>query len=140
MWHIGILSEPISRFHFLTCGIEYTSGGYHPLGLVVLYLLCREHIAVLVVWFFAPVAEEIDAGGKEVDSGCLKELVTATASFFLTFCKDSSRVSAVSDAAARLLMYFNWIGFTLRLYSTSTKLMMLNLHPLGSFPSFWFFL
>ena len=82
---IGILSEPISRFHFLACGIEHPSGGYHPLGLFVLYLLCREHISVLVVWLFAPVAEEIDAGSQEVDSGCLKELVTATASFFLAF-------------------------------------------------------
>ena len=85
MWHIGILSEPISRFHFLACGIEHPSGGNHPLGLFVLYLFCREHIAVLVVGFFPPVAEEIDTGGKEVDGRGLEELVTATASFFLAF-------------------------------------------------------
>jgi len=59
---------------------------------------------------------------------------------FLPFCKDSSSVSAVSLAAARLLIYFSCIGLTLRLYSTLTKLMMLKAHPFGVSPAFLFIL
>ena len=85
MRHIGILSEPVGRLYFLASGIEYTPGGDHPFGLFVLYLFRREHITVLVVGFFPPVAEEIDTGCQEVDSGGLEELVAASASFFLAF-------------------------------------------------------
>ena len=45
---------------------------------------------------------------------------------FFPFCKDSSKVSAVSDAAAKLGIYFRCIGLTLREWLTSTKLMTLN--------------
>ena len=45
---------------------------------------------------------------------------------FLPFWRESSRVSAVSLAAARLLIYLSWIGLTRLEYSTSTKLMTLK--------------
>ena len=85
MRHVGIPSKPVGWFHFLASRIEYTPGWNHPFGLLVLHFFCRKHITILVIWFFAPVAEEIDTGRQEVHCRGLEELVAATASFFFAF-------------------------------------------------------
>ena len=132
MWHVAVLAQPISGLHLRARMVEHPSCGYQPFRLWVFTPLGNQHLSVLVVGLLAVVAEEIDAGGKEVDGRGLEELVAATAAFlFLPFCRDSSRVSAVSLAAARLLMYFNWMGFTRREYSTSTKVDDVELHAMG---------
>ncbi|EEB23790.1 hypothetical protein BACDOR_03755 [Phocaeicola dorei DSM 17855] len=65
--------------------VEHPSCGYQPFRLWVFTPLGNQHLSVLVVGLLAVVAEEIDAGGKEVDGRGLEELVAATAAFLLAF-------------------------------------------------------
>ena len=84
MRHIRVFAQPIGGLHLHARMIEHPSCGYQPLGLRVFTSFGYQHLPVLVVGLFAIVAEEIDAGGKEVDGRGLEELVAATAAFLLS--------------------------------------------------------
>jgi hypothetical protein len=99
--------------------VEHPSCGYQPLRLRVFTPLGNQHLSVLVVGFFAVVAEEIDAGGKEVDGRGLEELVTATAAFLLSLLQGSSRVPAARSPRKVLMNFNGWVHPSQ--YSTSTS-------------------
>ena len=77
MWHVAVLAQPISGLHLRARMVEHPSCGYQPFRLWVFTPLGNQHLSVLVVGLLAVVAEEIDAGGKEVDGRGLEELVAA---------------------------------------------------------------
>src|SRR5574344_1301131 len=85
MWHVAVLAQPISGLHLRARMVEHPSCGYQPFRLWVFTPLGNQHLSVLVVGLLAVVAEEIDAGGKEVDGRGLEDLVAATAAFLLAF-------------------------------------------------------
>ena len=67
MRHVAVLAQPVSWLHFFSCMVKHLSGRLHLHGLRVKYFLRYQHLAVLVVWLFAIVDEEVDTGGEEVD-------------------------------------------------------------------------
>ena len=85
MGHVAIFAKPVGSFHLPACMVKDTSCRLLDESLGVGGHLCNKGIAILVVWHFLVVHEEIDAGSQEVDGRCLEELVTATSTFFLAF-------------------------------------------------------
>ena len=87
MGHVAVLAQPV--VFVLLCikevavMVKDSASGLLTAGLLVHHLLGNEHVPVLVIGLALVIHEEIDTGGKEVDSGSLKELVAATASFLL---------------------------------------------------------
>lgn len=75
MWHVAVLAQPISGLHLRARMVEHPSCGYQPFRLWVFTPLGNQHLSVLVVGLLAVVAEEIDAGGKEVDGRGLEGLL-----------------------------------------------------------------
>ena len=85
MGHVAIFAKPVGCFHLSACMVKDTSRRLLDESLGVGGHLGNKGIAILVVWHFLVVHEEIDAGSQEVDGRCLEELVTATSTFFLAF-------------------------------------------------------
>jgi membrane-associated HD superfamily phosphohydrolase len=90
MRHIRIFAFPISRFNNKVIVVlmffgKYTSSESFMMRVWVFFILCFKLITMFVVWFLSIVYKEINASGKEVCSRCLEELVTTTATSFLSF-------------------------------------------------------
>ena len=127
MRHIRVFAQPIGGLHLHARMIEHPSCGYQPLGLRVFTSFGYQHLPVLVVGLFAIVAEEIDAGGKEVDGRGLEELVAATAAFLLSLLQGFKQSLGGLARCGKVVdvLQLN------RVHTTSTKFMMLNFMPLG---------
>ena len=83
--HVRVFAKPICRFHLVPMLIKHLAGRFQPFGQRFFNLLRYQFLAVLVIRFTFIVHEEVDTGCQEVHRRCLEELVTATATFLLSF-------------------------------------------------------
>ena len=86
MRHVGILAQPIGRFHDVAAlAVTHYASGLPEFGFLVLHFFRIQFIPVLVVRLPLVVHEKVDTSGKKVDRRGLKELVAASSSLFLAF-------------------------------------------------------
>ena len=84
MRHVRILSQPVGRLHDVAAlFVTHDSGRLPEFGFRVLTFLRVQHVSVLVIRLPLVIDKEIDAGSKEVHSGCLEKLVASAATFLL---------------------------------------------------------
>ncbi len=131
MRHVAVLAQPIGGLHLRSRMVEHPSRGYQPLGLRIFPFLRNQHLAVLVVWFLAVVAEEIDAGGKEVNCGSLEELVRATTSLLLPLLQGFQQCFCCLARRGKVVDVFQLDGVYPAAVLNIDKVDDVELHPLG---------
>ena len=86
MRHVRVFSQPVGRFNdFSALFVPHHTRWLPEFRFRVLPFLCVQFVSFDIIRLALVVHEEIDAGGEEVHSRGLEELVAATASLFLAF-------------------------------------------------------
>ena len=85
MRHVRVFAQPICRFHLVPMLIKHFAGRFQAFSQRFFNLLRYQFLAVFVIRFTFIVHEEVDTSCQEVHRRCLEELVTATATFLLSF-------------------------------------------------------
>lgn len=136
MGHIRIFTQPISCLDYLPVFlITHHTRWLSEFRFLILRFFRIQPFTILIVWFPFIVHKKVDTRCQKVNCRCLEKLITTASAFSLSFLQGFQQCLSRLTGHRQILDILFLNGIRSRLYSTFTKLMVLNLQPLGALPS-----